>query len=106
MRRAIHLLIIVTVFWCGLHLSSAEADIGVSTAFESSVSAQLHGHDADDERQGNFLHGCHSHCPVATDITSGPMLSAPDPVRALFFVMPSLRLASVDTAPPIEPPSA
>ena len=106
MRRAIQLLIILTVLWCGLHLSSAEADVDASTAFENSVSGQLHAPDADDERQCNFLHGCHSHCPVATDITSGPMLSAPDPIRALFFVMPSLRLPSIATAPPMEPPSA
>lgn len=106
MRGAIHLLIIAAVLWCGLHLSSAEADVVGSASFSMSVLAQADHDSSDDHSQQSAPHGCHSHCPLATDIASGPALGEPVPVKTALFALPSARLASIALAPPIEPPSA
>lgn len=106
MRGAVHLLIALSVLWCGLHLSSAEADMVLPAGTEMSMSAQA-GHDAaGDHALPHVAHGCHSHCPIATDLASGPALATPGSGRGTFFTMPRLRLPSIAVAPPIEPPSA
>lgn len=106
MRGPVHLLIALAVLWCGLHLSAAEADIAAPVGNGTSIAVQIDHQNADDHALPHVAHGCHSHCPVATDLTSGPALASPDVVPAPFFAMPRLRLPSLAVAPPTEPPSA
>ncbi|WP_143761462.1 hypothetical protein [Sphingobium chlorophenolicum] len=107
MRRAFHFLILAAVLWCGLHLSPAEADAFVPATLSTSATAQQADHDGlGDHPMRQAPHGCHSHCPVATDTASGPALSMPVPARSAFFPTPDTRLTSFAPAPPIEPPSA
>lgn len=105
MRRAIHLLIVAAVLWCGLHLSPAEADVVVSATAETSAAAHADHDASDDHPLRQASHGCHSHCPLAIESASSPALGTPL-VRASLVALPSPRLASLSLAPPIEPPIA
>jgi len=106
MFRAAHLLIIMAVLWCGLHLSSAEADVPWSL---TSTHVALHDENARDLSDHGMPHisqACHNHCPMAPDDASGPALAAP----ALDELPPTAAVAkklySLSQAPPVQPPAA
>lgn len=107
MFRAIRLLVVLAVLWCGLHLSPAEADVPHGKA---GAGLMLH-----DEARGGVPsdHGlphasqaCHNHCPVAPDQGHGAALSAPALAAAAPFATPAKKLVSLSRAPPVQPPAA
>ncbi|HKY81141.1 MAG TPA: hypothetical protein VJM09_06680 [Sphingobium sp.] len=106
MRRAIHLLLLMAVLWCGLHLSRAEADETAWAAAETSAHVQADGDISDDHSQPHVSHGCHSHCPIAPDLDMDLAFEFHARVSAVIFPLPSLPLTSAAQAPPLEPPSA
>jgi hypothetical protein len=70
MRRALHLLVIVTVLMCGLHVGeSAEAHAGVEQHQPFSVFDAPSAKDEGSDR-GNTkaAHASHHHCPMAADL--------------------------------------
>lgn len=104
MRRAIQILLVIAVLWCGLHLPPAETDAMASSAIADAAHAVPDS--ADDSAQPHGGHGCHSHCPLAANLNSGPSSGIHAPIGAPHFASRIATLTSAAQAPPVEPPAA
>lgn len=104
MRRTLHLLLVLAVLCCGLHLAPAEA----AENFGNGIAAEHHegdrgGNDSDHDSP-TIDHAFHNHCPIAVDGEHGPALGI-FPIGTALFVHPVRMLTSHSLAPPIEPPA-
>lgn len=105
MRRLLHLLVVIAVLFCALHVGEE------AYAFEAAGTQALEPASADDESDGSSpqdaaTHSMHHHCPVSGDLFGGPAFGDAEAVASLVFTRPVAALGSLSQAPPIEPPLA
>lgn len=106
MRRALHLLLALTVLWCGLHvMEPAEALAGPFHADHGTKRADAAG-DQDEPDHAPARHACHHHCPVAPDLRGASEAAPLAPAAPILSVANPAALASLAHAPPLQPPSA
>ena len=102
--RALHLILMVAVFFCGLHLAEPVQAHGEAAHYQFDQPAE-HGHDEDGKGSAEAAHAMHHHCPIAPDQSfAGGCASFRAP--ALVFAAPAASLVSLAQAPPVEPPAA
>ena len=106
MRPALHLLIILCVLMCGLHLGeSAEAHDRLTEYAQNAATDD--GKDGETPREAAKLgQAGHNHCPMTPDLTGAPAIAQLLPADAMLFAPPVAALHSLSQAPPIEPPLA
>lgn len=103
MTRALRLLLLISVFLCGLHAAEPVQ------AHDQHAHHELSGADAgEDAHTGaeQAAHAVHHHCPMAPDQASSTACGAPPPDALGPFARPAAALASRSQAPPLEPPAA
>jgi|GEM_PF-3243463 len=107
MQRAIHILLIVAVIWCGAHLFMPD-HVVADLAVEACVEAAPASGDAQDTPAGPAKsdHVSHHHCPIAPERTAGADEGALFPSKVALFAMPAAVLRSRSQAPPLQPPAA
>jgi hypothetical protein len=104
MRRGLHLLIILCVLMCGMHLGEpAEAHEGLS---HSEYSESVGNDDGAPREPAKFGQGGHNQCPITPDQTGAPAVAQLLPVDAMLFASPVAVLHSLSQAPPLDPPLA
>jgi hypothetical protein len=106
MRRLLHMLLVVCVLLCGVHVAEPVQahDEAAHHALEAGP-----GH-ADGEpagtHEGGAAHAVQHHCPVAPEHVPTAMACAVKVDGAGHFPVPVAALASLSQAPPLEPPAA
>lgn len=108
MRRALHLLTIMTVLMCGLHLGEPAQANALTDQLRHAALADVGPDDGEPTDQGTdkAAHANHHHCPIAAEQRA---LSAPRTLLlgdAILFVRPIAAMKSLSRAPPVEPPAA
>jgi hypothetical protein len=108
MRRVLHLLLLMAVLWCGIHVGEP-AMAHDQTLHHQFESAGDRGHDDAGETQDGALdvaHVGHHHCPMAPacDDASAAAIGIGDGAPLLAAIISPL--ASLSQAPPLEPPAA
>lgn len=108
MRRMLHLMVMLTVLWCGLHLAEpAHAHAGIANELAYAEYDSPPGEDdASKKAPANAAHTGHHHCPVATDARSLGADGVVFPEDAVLFALPVTALRSMSQAPPLDPPLA
>lgn len=108
MRRAIHLLLMLTVLWCGSHLGEPAEAHERGAAHASTLEAHMLPGDVDDAggSPGKSTQVGHHHCPIAPDGHFAPALCEPASVDGPVYARPVAVLESLSPKPPIQPPSA
>lgn len=107
MHRVMQLLMIVAVFWCGVHTfvpDHAIADAGKYACAQSDASSD----NSQETPVGPSKpdHVGHHHCPIAPDRQAGADERALSLAGGLLFAPPASVLHSLSEAPPLEPPAA
>jgi hypothetical protein len=107
MRRAWHLLLLMSVLWCGLHCGGPAQAEGLSQdALEYALhAADEDGHGAPDAPL-QAIHAGHHHCALAPcKLSDAPDLASltAGTIPVAHAVQP---LDSLAQAPPVDPPSA
>jgi hypothetical protein len=104
MRRAVRLLLVFAVLWCGLHLDEA-AKARADWAYGAAAPASSDNSSDRGDEPENIAHIGHHHCPMAPD----PRVTTPDDAAVkpvgLHFARPAMALHSLAQAPPLEPPT-
>ena len=101
MRRALHILLVLSVLWCGLHLTG---ESGASAAtLDHGLLAEDCGKEGDADSE-SAAHMGHHHCPLAPDQRIAS-LGAIAPLGAVRGLLRIAALASLSQAPPLEPPA-
>jgi hypothetical protein len=108
MRRMLHLLVVIAVLMCGLHIGEPafaydEADHHQIGQDAGQTSDSDEGSPKD---SGNVGPSGHHHCPMTPDPRDMAALSGITPAEALLFAHPVDILHSLSQAPPVDPPSA
>lgn len=107
MRRVLHILLMIAVLCCGIHLGEDAAAHEGAPAYEIEHATPLPPDDADDPCEtGKVAHAGHHHCPVASDPSPGALPSEIASSDALLFCRPVAALRSRSLPPPVEPPAA
>lgn len=108
MRHLVHLLLILTVFWCGSHLGEPAQAHERSAEQAWALDAHLLPDDGNepDKGPGDHAYGGHHHCPVAPDGHAALALRDMEPANALLFARRIAALNSLSQAPPVQPPAA
>lgn len=108
MSRALHLLIMLCVLMCGLHLGEpAQAHDGPAQPEYAQNAAT--DSDKDDRVPGESTklgQGGHSHCPMTPEQTGAPAFAQLPLADAMLFAAPVTVLHSLSQAPPVDPPLA
>lgn len=108
MRCALHLLIILCVLMCGLHLGEpAEAHGGhLQTEHAQGATTDLGKDNEGPAESAKLGQGTHSHCPMTPDQTGAVAIAPAAPADMILFVTPVAVLHSLSQAPPVDPPLA
>ncbi len=106
MRRALHVLLVLSVLWCGLHVVDvidARAATAADRCGERTILAEdCEGHDGGVE---GLTHACHHHCPIAPDQRFAQGEQADVLPRMAPIPSPARTLYSLSQAPPLDPPT-
>jgi hypothetical protein len=105
MLRAFHLIVMLAVFCCGLHIAEpvqAHAD-AQHHQLEQSLDRDEHGTD---EGAAAAAHAMHHHCPVASGLSAAPIACAIMRNSMLPILELAANLSSLSQAPPLQPPAA
>lgn len=107
MHRLFHLLLALSVLWCGSHIGEpGEARLPVAQT-EFALDAHLLPGDADQSDEAGHAEGAgHHHCPVAPDMPAAASCNEALPADALLFARLQPALTPFFQAPPVQPPSA
>ncbi|KRA84271.1 hypothetical protein [Altererythrobacter sp. Root672] len=108
MRRALHLLLLLAVLWCGIHVGEP-AMAHDETLHHQLAAADDSSRDAGGEKQDGVFdaaHVGHHHCPMAPACNDGAASSTGLTDGAPVFAAAVAPLASLSQAPPLEPPAA
>ncbi len=104
MGSPLRLLLIVMLFWCGLHAAAP------AWAHEEARAVQFAGASdelpADRDAPGEPAHAGHHHCPVAPDPCAGNATGVPVARTSSIFPPRAAPLRSHAQAPPLQPPAA
>jgi len=104
MRSSFHLLLMMAVFFCGLHV--AEPVQAHAEAVHHQLEHPANHDDGADTGAADAAHAMHHHCPIAPD-QSSPSADGVA-IRTIVVLAPALvtGLTSLSQAPPLEPPAA
>ena len=107
MHRVLHLLTIIAVLLCGLHIGEpAHAFEGVQHALTQADEREAGQSGTADPTPAKAAHGGHAHCPVAPAHNDALEMGAIFLTRAVFSLPAIASLPSRSIAPLIEPPAA
>jgi len=106
MRRALHLLLMIAVFGCGLHIAEPVQAHTERAHHQLEQSSADHGEHGSDDGAANASHALHHHCPLGPDQKPAAIACAMMPSCLLPTPTLIADLASLSTAPPLEPPAA
>ena len=101
--RMLHLLLIIAVLWCGLHVAEGDAALA-QPAFGQQIAEVAC--DATPEPVPHVPHVSDHHCPMAPDLDFGWHGAQIAPSDGPLFTRPAAPLVSFSQAPPLEPPAA
>ena len=106
MRLAFHLVLIVTLLWCGLHLAEPAQAHGAAEQAHAWTGVAVA--DADDCSSPGGAAGQEAdhHCPMAPDLGVVPRVAGPMLPAVPATLIPTRALASRALAPPLQPPAA
>jgi hypothetical protein len=102
-----HLLLIMAVFWCGVHSfvpDHAIADMGNEACAQTDPASD--GSQETPVGPSKPDHVSHQHCPVAPDRQGGADQIAFSSADSPLFAPPAAVLHSRSQAPPLQPPAA
>src|SRR5690606_36119129 len=108
MGRVFHLLLILSVMWCGSHIGEPAEPPLPPAQLAYALDAHLLPSEADrsDDASGHADGSDHHHCPVAPGMPAPPACSETQRMDALLFAQREPAMASLSRAPPVQPPSA